>query len=74
MNKQTKMLLGLAVVAGAGYYIWQKNKPATKANVAGKGCRVDVSWKKTGVYKMGSPITVDGVTFCKVGNGIYSMR
>ena len=33
MNKQTKMLLGLAAVAGVGYYIWQKNKPDTKANL-----------------------------------------
>jgi hypothetical protein len=31
MNKQTKMLLGLVLVAGAGYYIWQKNKPAKKS-------------------------------------------
>jgi hypothetical protein len=30
MTKQTKMLLGLALVAGAGYFIWKKNKPATK--------------------------------------------
>jgi hypothetical protein len=37
MNKQTKTLLGVAVVAGVGYYLWkmqsEKKKPASFANL-----------------------------------------
>jgi len=38
MNKQTKTLLGLAVVAGVGYWLWKSNKdkksaPASFANL-----------------------------------------
>jgi hypothetical protein len=35
MNKQTKMLIGLGLVAATGYYIWNKNKNATKVNASG---------------------------------------
>jgi hypothetical protein len=36
MNKQTKMYLGLGVVAIAAYYFWMKSKtPATKADFKG---------------------------------------
>ena len=36
MNKQTKMYLGLGLLAVAAYYFWNKYK-STKANAAGKG-------------------------------------
>ena len=36
MNKQTKMYLGLGLLAVAAYYFWNKSK-STKANAAGKG-------------------------------------
>ena len=37
MKKQTKILLGLGLVAATGYYIWNKNKNAnsTKVNASG---------------------------------------
>ena len=36
MNKQTKMYLGVGVLALAAYYFWNKSK-SPKANAAGKG-------------------------------------
>lgn len=35
MNKQTKILIGLAAVGVAGYYLWNKSKTKSFANVAG---------------------------------------
>ena len=74
MNKQTKMLLGLAAVAGVGYYIWQKNKPATKANVAGVNnmeCKNPYSgsggcWKGS-VNKAGGYEQCKNGSWCKTG-------
>ena len=36
MNKKTKMLLGVAVLAAAGYYFFIKNKKDKKVNASGK--------------------------------------
>jgi hypothetical protein len=72
MNKQTKMLLGLAVVAGAGYYIWQKNK-APKTNVVGGGaCRAKVGWKNKSM-QWGKTLIIGGEKFCDVNGAVYKM-
>lgn len=34
MNKQTKTLLGVALVAGVGYYLWMQNKKKSEASFA----------------------------------------
>jgi hypothetical protein len=72
MNKQTKMLLGLVVVAGAGYYIWQKNKPA-KVNLASReyqkgACLCHTSYSK-GMYNCG-----DGTHYSSSSNGYCKGR
>ena len=39
VSKNTKMLLGVAVLAGVGYYLWKKSqKPKAFANAAGGRC------------------------------------
>jgi hypothetical protein len=36
MNKNTKILLGVGVVAAIGYFVMKNNKPAKKASAEGK--------------------------------------
>jgi hypothetical protein len=70
MNKQTKMYLGLGLLAVAGYYFWNKSKTSSpKANVAGN-CTANVGWK-TRKIKVGKIVTIDGDTFCQVDGAFY---
>lgn len=45
MNKQTKLYLGIGLVAVGAYYFWNKSKSTPKANAAGnKG----INYRKAG--------------------------
>lgn len=39
MNKQTKTLLGVAVVLGVGYYLWNQSKKKTTTSFANADAR-----------------------------------
>ena len=71
MNKQTKMLLGLAAVAGVGYYIWKKNKPDTKANLLGNDACMQAK-RGSGGCRAKGPNKMGGMEQCMDGSWCIS--
>jgi hypothetical protein len=73
MNKQTKMYLGIGLVAVAAYYFWNKSKNSPKANAAGRSeqsgpCRCHTS-SSNGVYNCG-----DATHYSSSSNGYCKGR
>lgn len=50
MNKKTKMLLGVGVVAVAAYYFWNKSKESNKTSTfaSANGCRYTLGRSTSG--------------------------
>lgn len=76
MNKQTKMILGVAALGAVGYYFWNKSKTSPKANAVGRSyqgspCRCHTS-SSNGVYFCGDGSHYSGSSVgpCPRGRGL----
>jgi hypothetical protein len=61
MTKNVKMLLGVALVGGVGYYFWKKSQTPAAANFA--------NWKDTPCNCDRGSDTVNGKTIYMCGDG-----
>ena len=81
MTKQTKMLVGVGVLAAVGYFVWKSQKPKTTANASGRkkggksgSPRVDnqggssgITTTNIGVYGGGNQGGSSGITTTNIG-------
>ncbi len=85
MNKKTKMILGVGVVAAAAYYFWNKSKTTpetTKASLVGQdgsrggygrlaNCGVYRERQRNGIRRIAYGV-FDGTGGCNTSEGYFS--